>query len=236
MEIEKRIDRMHQHAVNGGGDLDIQEAARRWETLVKQATEEDPEFRQDARVKMQLLCDLRAKIKEYQEALLLQSKIAHLRQPKERVLVALRHFFQIPTHLLLGKAKKFLDNKDDLVALKPQEIDYLSDFLKHHLVGKKEQASDGNYYSRLDESKVTTIVQVVTISAAALFLLGPILGLYFLRNAGAKLGVVVVFTAIFAVVLNLITSARRAESFAATAAICLAHQTQIRCRASGLRQ
>lgn len=70
------------------------------------------------------------------EALLLQSKISHLRQPQARVLVALRHYFQVPTHILLGKAKKFLDNQDDLVSLKsPVEVDYLSDFLRRHLVG-----------------------------------------------------------------------------------------------------
>lgn len=70
------------------------------------------------------------------EALLLQSQIAQLRQPQERVLVALRHYFQVPTHILLGKAKKFLDNQADLVSLKSRvEVDYLSDFLRRHLVG-----------------------------------------------------------------------------------------------------
>lgn len=62
------------------------------------------------------------------------------------------------------------------------------------------------------------IVTLVTISAAASFLLGPILGLYFLRNAAAKLAMVVLFTSIFAVIISLITSARRPEIFAATAA------------------
>ncbi|KAI7778758.1 hypothetical protein LA080_001825 [Diaporthe eres] len=154
---------MHRDAVANGSDLDLQETARRWETFVKQATEGDPRFRQHAKAKMQLVWDLRAKIKEYQ-------------------------------------------------------VDFLSDFLRRNLIGNKEQTSDGNYSSRFSESTVNMIVTLVTISAAASFLLGPILGLYFLRNAAAKLAMVVLFTSLFAVKLSLITSARRAEIFAATAA------------------
>ncbi|KAL2288823.1 hypothetical protein FJTKL_03477 [Diaporthe vaccinii] len=219
LDLENRVERMHRDAVANGSDLDLQETARRWETFVKQATEGDPRFRQHAKAKMQLVWDLRAKIKEYHEALLLQSKIARLRQPEERVLIALRHYFQVPTHILFGKAKKFLDNQDDLVSLKSRaEVDFLSDFLRRNLIGNKEQTSDGNYSSRFSESTVNMIVTLVTISAAASFLLGPILGLYFLRNAAAKLAMVVLFTSLFAVKLSLITSARRAEIFAATAA------------------
>lgn len=61
----------------------------------------------------------------------------------------------------------------------------------------------------------------MTIIAAASFLLGPILGLYFLsstRYASARLAMVVVFTAAFAVLLSVVTSAKRSEIFGATAA------------------
>lgn len=67
LDLENRIERMHRDAVANGSDLDLQETARRWETFVKQATEGDPRFRQDARAKMQLVWDLRAKIKEYRK-------------------------------------------------------------------------------------------------------------------------------------------------------------------------
>lgn len=67
LDIENRVERMHQDAVASGSDLDLQETARRWETLVRQATEGDPRFRQDAKAKMQLVWDLRAKIKEYRK-------------------------------------------------------------------------------------------------------------------------------------------------------------------------
>lgn len=67
LDLENSVEKMHQDAVANGSDLDLQETARRWETFVKQATEGDPRFRQDARAKMQLVWDLRAKIKEYRK-------------------------------------------------------------------------------------------------------------------------------------------------------------------------
>lgn len=43
------------------------------------------------------------------------------------------HFFQKPYHILGGKAKRFLDDKNDLVAIKsPGEVDYLSSWLRRH--------------------------------------------------------------------------------------------------------
>lgn len=73
-------------------------------------------------------------IKELEEALLLQSRISQLQHPQSRVLKALRHFFEEPWHILSGTAKSFLDEKNDLIALKsPGEVDYLSNFLRQHL-------------------------------------------------------------------------------------------------------
>jgi len=53
---------------------------------------------------------------------------------------------------------------------------------------------------------------------AAVLLVGSIVGLYFVTSDAAKLGMVAVFTAAFAVSVGLMTNARRAEIFAATAA------------------
>lgn len=68
------------------------------------------------------------------EALLLQSRIAQLKHPQPRVLVALRYFFKIPYPIIHGKAKDFLDDKKYLLAIKSlAETDYMSDFLRRHL-------------------------------------------------------------------------------------------------------
>lgn len=68
------------------------------------------------------------------EALVLQSQIAQLKHPENRVLEALRHWFRTPHPVIHGKAREFLDSRDDLVALKsPAEVDHLSRFLRRNL-------------------------------------------------------------------------------------------------------
>lgn len=72
------------------------------------------------------------------KALLLESEIAGLKNPEDRVTEAVKHIFEQPHHILGGKAKFLFEDKppnafNDLVALKPSgESDFLSDFLRRH--------------------------------------------------------------------------------------------------------
>jgi hypothetical protein len=61
---------------------------------------------------------------------------------------------------------------------------------------------------------------VVTVSTifAAVLLVGATTSLYFVRRPGAKLGLLAAFTSLFAASVGGLTSARRQEVFAATAA------------------
>ena len=71
------------------------------------------------------------------EALLLQSEIAKLKRPNQRVLDAYRQWFKKPYPALGGQAKTFLDSLNDLVALNTSlEADYLSLFLRRHWPAK----------------------------------------------------------------------------------------------------
>ena len=178
------------------------------------------------------------------EALLLQSQIAQLKHPDNRVLEAVTHFFQRPHPILGGKAKEFLNNKNDLIAIKsPGEVDFLSRWLRQHwvydvglslyvvelslTVSKKETARDNfNQFGRFNEASINMTVNVITIILAAVFLFGSIIGFYFVRGAVVKLVMIAVFTALFAASLGLITNARRAEIFGATAAYVLIFETQ----------
>jgi hypothetical protein len=54
---------------------------------------------------------------------------------------------------------------------------------------------------------------------AALLLVGSITAFYFVQSAMAKLLMVYAFTAAFALSVSLMTTARRVETFAATAAL-----------------
>ncbi|KAK2760547.1 hypothetical protein CKAH01_05233 [Colletotrichum kahawae] len=217
--LEKSLENMHLTTIQSD-DMDLKDAASTWETLVEQSRTGATSFRQDAKERMELIKELREKLREYHEMLLLQSQIAQLKHPEERPLAAVRHFFEKPHHILGGKAKEFLKNPADLVTLKnPNDIDYLSRFLQRHWVTEKQISADGvNYFARFNQRSITVTVNLVTLVTAVIFLLGPMIALNFVQNRTPKLALISVFAILFASNIGLITTAKRAEIFAATAA------------------
>jgi hypothetical protein len=82
-----------------------------------------------------------------------------------------------------------------------------------------ELAGDGvSQFKRFKETSIARTVNVVTILVAAIFLIGTIVGFYFVQRPAVKLGMIAAFATAFAGCLGLITNARRVEIFAATAA------------------
>ncbi|KAI1200924.1 hypothetical protein F5X97DRAFT_291666 [Nemania serpens] len=199
-------------------DLRAKDTARSWDTLVSRSSA----GHDGSRRRIELLESLRSKIKEYHEALLLQSQIAQLHRPNKRVLDALRRWFKKPEPMLGGAAKRYLDDEKDLVALKPAaEIDYLSQFLRRHWTVETEPTRDGRaQIGRFDERSVSLATSAITIVAAAFLLIGSITTFHLVDDAAdaVKLVLIAAFTIAFALSLVLITNARRAEIFAATAA------------------
>lgn len=65
LELEKRLDDMHLETVISY-DMDLKDAASTWETLVSQCQQQN--HRQDARERMDLIMELRTKLKEYRTA------------------------------------------------------------------------------------------------------------------------------------------------------------------------
>lgn len=65
LEVETRVDKMHQDAENGS--MSVKKAARDFETLVSRVKDADPEARRNANLKLELIKELRAKIKEYRK-------------------------------------------------------------------------------------------------------------------------------------------------------------------------
>ncbi|KAH0425847.1 hypothetical protein CcaCcLH18_10716 [Colletotrichum camelliae] len=222
LELEKRLEQMHLLALQSD-DMDLKDAASTWATLVEQSQAGAASFRQDAKERMDLIKELRKKLREYHEILLLQSQIAQLKHPEERPLAAVRHFFEKPHHILGGKAKGFLKDPIDLVTLKnSNEVDYLSRFLQRHWVTEKQISGDGvNYFARFNQRSINVTVNLVTLITAVIFLLGPITALNFVQNRTPKLALILVFAILFASNIGLITTAKRAEIFAATAASLL---------------
>lgn len=66
LELQKRVRDMHKATVDGY-DMDLRDAARTWETLVIQSKPGD-DFREDAKERMNLIMDLRMKLKEYRQS------------------------------------------------------------------------------------------------------------------------------------------------------------------------
>lgn len=122
--------------------------------------------------------------------------------------------------LISGRVQSFLDCEADLFTLaNPIEEDYLSRFLQNHWLFKRRQTSE--QYARTTVYKnahITRTVAALDLVLAALLLIGAIVNLYFVPHAKAKLGLVAMYTILFASSIALCTNARRAEIFAATAA------------------
>ncbi|KAH8885875.1 hypothetical protein GQ53DRAFT_658951 [Thozetella sp. PMI_491] len=217
LSIEKELSFLDRQDAQAALDnLQVKDMVRTWETMVSQSRA----GHEDSRHRMELVERLRLKIKEYHEALLLQSRMEQLQRPNRRVLDTLRHWFSKPEPMLGGEAKRFLDDENDLVSLKPPaEIDYLSQFLRRHWRVKTELTRDGRFkIGRFEDSSISLAVSAITIVVAAIFLIGSITGFYFVSNDVAKLAMIAAFTTAFALCISVMTNARRAEIFAATAA------------------
>lgn len=63
LELEKRFEELHQTVLKSDG-MGVIEAASRWETLLEQCQRDEPK----ARERMDLILDLRKKLKEYRQS------------------------------------------------------------------------------------------------------------------------------------------------------------------------
>lgn len=66
--------------------------------------------------------------------------------------------------------------------------------------------------------QVTLIVGIISILVSAALLVGAIMALHFMKPIGVRLGLVGVFTTLFAASMTLLTHARRIEVYGVTAA------------------
>lgn len=66
LELEKKVRDMHKATIDSY-DMDLRDAASTWETLIQQSQPGSSEFRQDAKERMDLILDLRKKLKEYRK-------------------------------------------------------------------------------------------------------------------------------------------------------------------------
>ncbi|KAK1597512.1 uncharacterized protein LY79DRAFT_388688 [Colletotrichum navitas] len=224
LELEEKLKRIDEK-VWPNGSIELKDAARTWEELLDQAKRPNSM----ASEMMTAVTEVREKLKEYHEALVLQKQIAAMHRPRNGALEATRYWLdgglvpragKKPKPKLGGKAKGYLDDGDDLVSLKaPVERDYLSEAVRTYWPGRHDSPSEGRYgIRRHEEQSVTMAVGIISTILAAILLIGAIVGFSYVTAWGAKLGMICAFTTVFALSVGIMTSAKRAEIFAATAA------------------
>lgn len=150
----------------------------------------------------------------------MQSAICKLDHPSSRVLHIYHTFFRKPDPIVRGSAIHMLDHANDLGALHPPlDTDPLSQLLRDHWPFRVKPYPDPRDTTQhFLESHVKRAVIVITIVVAAILLIGAITGLYFLERPEAKLGMIAGITTLFAASVGGLTSAKRQEVFAASAA------------------
>ncbi|CAN9326989.1 unnamed protein product [Alternaria alternata] len=223
--IEGEIDDLDEQ-VRTATSLDTRRSLQRWEVLWKRATTEPNSLEKQLTDKLKESQEL---LKDYYEALALRAQVAQLGKPSDRILTTYKDFLSGKAianagddsmNLIYGRASKFLDEASDLVALqKPTNHDYLSRSLRNHWLFTRSQSDDSiDRATVYKDTHVARVVAAISMVLAAILLVGAISSLYFVINPKAKLGLLALYTILFAMSVGLCTNARRAEVFATTAA------------------
>lgn len=174
---------------------------------------------------------------------MLEKEVLSLDTPNARTLEAFRRWFNskaIP--VLWGHDRDLFVESADLIALAPVDSDRLNRLLRRYcgwflkvwhppmdvygtaIANSRKEASsvdethvDMYYFS---ERRIQWLGAVVSGIFSALLLIGAIVCLLFVSDKGTsmRIGMIVLFTCLFAGVVSLLTNARRAEIFASTAA------------------
>jgi hypothetical protein len=204
-------------------DLETKQCARNFADF-QRAMQADETKQKD---RWKLMKDIRETLKEYREALLFESTLATLPRPSKGVLRAFQTEFYNqtggkgePFPTLGGHSAGIYDDIDDLVALRVQEDqDRLTTFAQEHLAflfPDRKRSRHGIAYA--SDRAISSFVAWFSTFLAAVLLIGAIVVLYKVTSSDWRLGLIAAFTTLFAGSVGLLTNARRAELFAATAA------------------
>jgi hypothetical protein len=92
----------------------------------------------------------------------------------------------------------------------------------HHLVGVKFRRSVskdlGDELYEYSDATLRMIARATSTVIASILPLLSVVGLYFVKATGLRLGIIVLLSACFSLALSLMTNARKIELFAATSA------------------
>ncbi|KAL8746032.1 MAG: hypothetical protein Q9190_001899 [Brigantiaea leucoxantha] len=239
--LESQLQDLDREDVKNRDDEEAQKAAREWRYF-------SGDQNSRARERKALLDKISSKVREYRaisllrapslyrigtdvdvqdKALLLENRVLALSRPSSRTLQAFKRWFGLTgVPVLWGRDEHIFDDTDDLIALGLEDTDRLNHMLKSYFgwffqTRSHDFSNDSHgelfYYS---SKRIQTAGAVISILASAALLVGAIVCLLLIVNHSIHLrvGMIVLFTCLFALVVGLLTNARRAEIFGATAA------------------
>ncbi|PMD20664.1 hypothetical protein NA56DRAFT_646316 [Hyaloscypha hepaticicola] len=197
----------------------VERGARSWEDLEQQAEDGDEQQAE----KLKIIYKIRKLMQEYEEALLRRNEVLRLEKPEKSPFNAFKAWFRRDPPVLWGSGFRLLHYEEDMIALGTQDEPDRMSALLHQCLGyrlrveRETPRSWGPMYYYPVE-RVAFIVGLMSIIVSAALLVGAIMALHFVKPMGIRLGLVGVFTTLFAASLTLLTHARRIEVYGATAA------------------
>ncbi|TGJ81571.1 hypothetical protein E0Z10_g7193 [Xylaria hypoxylon] len=222
-ELESRLDHYDQEDQM---NRETMQSLRNWQDYKARAAEE-PE-------RMELLAQVKRTMREYTtkgEALIFESTLTHISPPDRKTLKAFRFnlFHGRPGQegtfpILGGQSSNLYDDPDDLVALQvAEDSDRLTMFVKDNFgfLFQEEAPNGGSDLPDVGYAsgrKIASFIAYLSTILAVLLLFGAILILYKVNSDDIKLGLISLFTLLFAASTGLLTNAKRSEVFASTAA------------------
>ncbi|KAL5320214.1 hypothetical protein ACEPPN_011015 [Leptodophora sp. 'Broadleaf-Isolate-01'] len=206
-------------------------------------SERNSRLQEAAQERLHLALRIREVLTAYQTALKLEHDILALKSPERRPLKGVRRIFYTSHNtplprkgskgpvkggavgsgagMISGKISAHLDpkNEQDLCVLAPHiEKDRLTRLFEGHLSYFFRIRTPDGLSDFVSHTKVALAVTILSGLVATLFLIGAIVGLYWVDDPRAKLGILSGLTVAFAGSLAMFTNARRQDVFAATAA------------------
>ncbi|KAL3443789.1 hypothetical protein BJX65DRAFT_311582 [Aspergillus insuetus] len=216
---------------------EAKEGRRDWEKFKSRADPKNTNgtnFSQEEKKRMKLALKIRKTLREYKETIMLDSALLSMPRPSKRTHEAVRNHFSgikdgTPANeavsVLQGNSEALYNNRDDIVALvRPPAEDPISSFLRDcpllFLDRARTAKSTTNNSSALvysSSTRIAIVAAILNIILAAAMLFGSIFNLYYVKDPEKRLGIVAAYTVVFALCVGLLTNARRAEIFAASA-------------------
>ncbi|PQE24158.1 chorismate mutase protein [Rutstroemia sp. NJR-2017a BVV2] len=202
----------------------VEEAARVWESFSAQV--DAGVERQVA--KMKVLRRVREVMKEYEETLLRRSHILSLPQPSSQSLTAFWNFFRTKKPFFGPSCALFSSSapSSSVLTVNPNpDPDRLTTLIEHYFgyylsIPNPDRPPSWEKLYYFPAKRIANIVAFLSISIAAILLMGAILTLYFIPSSqmGRRVAAIGAFTTAFAVAVGLLTNAKRGEIFGITAA------------------